>query len=152
MAGCLKLPVLDLGVSSANVFWKRVIDCYVSHLVCGVPEALEKGLGFTYALEGCRVAGLHVDADYFPGVIAHRVPEFAMAMLHASLLDVCEKADWGWLPAVLFLGCDTGCVALAKGPLGKFWVAQLGADCLESSVSLLCPLGVAVLEHQQLVD
>ena len=95
---CLKLPFLDLGKACANVFGKSAIDGYAGHAVGWVSEPLEMGVRFTHALEGCRIAGLHVDADNFPRVIAHRGPESAMTMLHRSLLDVWEVADWGSLP------------------------------------------------------
>ena len=88
MAGSPKLPFLNLAKSSANVFWKRAIDCYTGHAVSRMSEPLEVGFRFTHALEGGRVAGLHVDRSDFPRVITHRVPESAMVMLHISLLDV----------------------------------------------------------------
>ena len=71
MAGSLKLPFSNLGEACAYVFWKRAIDCYRGHAVSRMSEPLEIGFGFTHAPEGCRIAGLHVDADNFPRVIIH---------------------------------------------------------------------------------
>ena len=102
MAGSLKLPFMNLGKSSANVFWKRAIDCYTDHAVSRMSEPLEKWFRFTHALEGGGVAGLHVDRSDFPRVITNRVPESAMAMLHTSLLDVREEAGWGFQSLLSF--------------------------------------------------
>ena len=116
-----------------------------------MPEPLEIGFGFTHTLEGCRIAGLHVDRSDFPRVITHRVPEAAVTVLHAGLLDVWEEVGWGWLSAVPFLCLNASHVVFAEGSLSKFRVAQFGADRLESFVGLSCPVGAAVLEHE-LVD
>ena len=62
-----------------------------------------------------------------------------------------EEVGWGWLPAVPFLCHNASRVVFAEGSLGKFKVAQFGADRLESLVGLSCPVGAAVLEHE-LVD
>ena len=51
MAGSLKLPFLNLGKSSANVFWKRAVDCYMGHAVSRMSEPQEVGFRFTHALE-----------------------------------------------------------------------------------------------------
>ena len=69
----------------------------------GVSESLEIGFGFTHALEGCRVAGLHVDADDVPGMVVYRIPEAAVTVFHTSLLDAWEEVGRSGLPAVLFL-------------------------------------------------
>ena len=119
MTGCIKLPFLNLGEACASVFWKRAIDCYTGHAVSRMSELLEVGFGFTHALEGGRVAGLHVDRSDFPRVITHRVPESAMAMLHTSLLDAREEAGWGWLPAVLSFCHNTGRVVFAEGSVSE---------------------------------
>ena len=148
--GC-ELPFLNLGKSSANVFWKRAIDGYMGHAVSWMSEALEIGFRFTHAPEWGGVAGLYVDADDFPRIVVHRVPEPTGPMLHTSLLDVREEASWGWLPAVLFFCHNGGRVVFAEGSVSKLRVAQFGADRLESFVGFLCPVGAAVLEHE-LVD
>ena len=122
-AGSLKLQVLNLGKSSANVFWKRAIDCHTGHAVSWMSEPLEIVFRFTHALEGGRIAGLHVDRSDFARVITHRVPESAMAMLHTSLLDVREEAWWGWLPGVLFFCHNAGRVVFAEGSVGELGVA-----------------------------
>ena len=151
MAGSLKLPFLNLGETCAYVFGERAINCHAGHAVSRMPEPLEIGFGFTHTLEGCRIAGLHVDRSDFPRVITHRVPEAAVAVLHAGLLDGWEQVGWGWLPAVPFLCHNASRVVFAEGSLSKFRVAQFGADRLESFVGLACPVGAAVLEHE-LVD
>ena len=79
MAGSLKLPFLNLGETCAYVFGERAINCHAGHAVSQMPEPLELGFGFTHTLEGCRIAGLHVDCSDFPRVITHQVPEAAMA-------------------------------------------------------------------------
>ena len=151
MAGSLKLPFLNLGETCAYVFGERAINCQAGHAVSRMPEPLEIGFGFTHTLETCRIAGLHVDRSDFPRVITHRVPEAAVAVLHAGLLDVWEEVGWGWLPAVPFLCHNASRVVFAEGSLSKFRVAQFGADRMESFVGLSCPVGAAVLEHE-LVD
>ena len=103
MAGSLKLTFLNLSKTCAFVFGERASNCHRGHAVCRMPEPLEIGFGFTYTLEGCRIAGLHVDRSDFPRVITHRVPEAAMPVLHVGLLDDWEEVGWGWLPAVPFL-------------------------------------------------
>ena len=118
---------------------------------CRMPEPLEIEFGFTHTLEGCRIAGLHVNRSDFACVITHRVPEADVAVLHACLLDVWKEVGWGWLPAVPFLCHNASRVVFAEGFLSKFRVAQFDADRLESFVGLSCPLGAAVLEHE-LVD
>ena len=151
MAGSLKLPFLNLGEACAYVFGERATNCHAGHAVSRMPEPLEIGFGFTHTLEGCRIAGLHVDRSDFPRVITHRVPEAAVTVLHAGLLDVWEEVGWGWLPAVPFLCHNASRVVFAEGSLSKFRVAQFGVDRLESFVGLSCPVGAAVLEHE-LVD
>ena len=116
-----------------------------------MPKPLEIGFGFAHALEGCRIAGLHVDRSDFPRIVDHRVPEAAVAVLHAGLLDVWEEVGRGWLPAVPFLCQDASSVVFTEGSVGELGVAQFGADRSESFVDLLCPVGAAVLEHE-LVD
>ena len=100
MAGSLKLPFLNLGKACAYVFGERAINCHAGHAVSRMPEPLEIGFGFTHILEGCRIAGLHVDRSDFPRVITHRVPEAAMTVLHAGLLDVWEGV--GFQPFLYF--------------------------------------------------
>ena len=68
-----------------------------------MPEPLKIGFCFTYTLEGCRIAGLHIDADDVSRIVVHRVPQPAVSVLHTSLLNVLEEAGWGWLPGVLSL-------------------------------------------------
>ena len=72
MEGSLKLPFLNLGEASAYVFGERAINCHAGHAVSRMPEPFEIGFGFTLTLEGCRIAGLHVDRSDFPRVITHR--------------------------------------------------------------------------------
>ena len=79
----IKLPFLDLSKASANIFGKRAVDAHTGHAVGWVSETFEMGLGFAFSLEGSGIAGLHVDADYVPRVVVHRVPETAVAMFHA---------------------------------------------------------------------
>ena len=151
MAVGWELPFLNLSKFSDNVFWKRAIDGYTGHAVSWMSEALEIGFHFIHTPEWDRVAGLHVDADDFPRIVVHWVPEPAVPVLHTSLLDVREEASWGWLPAILFFCHNAGHVVFAEGSVSKLRVAQFGADHFESFVGLLCPVGVAVLEHE-LVD
>ena len=89
MAGSLKLQFLNLGEAFAYVFGERAIYC---HAVSRMPEPLEVGFGFTHTLEGCQIAGLHVDRSDFPRVITHRVPEAAVTVLHAG--PRCLGGDW----------------------------------------------------------
>ena len=44
MAGCLKLPFLNLGEACAYVFGERAINCHAGHAVSRMPEPLEIGL------------------------------------------------------------------------------------------------------------
>ena len=115
MAGSLKLPFLNLGEACAYVFGERATNCHAGHAVSRMPEPLEIGFGFTHTLEGCRIAGLHVDRSDFPRVITHRVPEAAVTVLHAGLLDVWEEVGWGWLPAIPFLCHNASRVVFAEG-------------------------------------
>ena len=151
MAGSLQLPFYNFGEARAYVFGKRTVDGHAGHAVSRMPEPLEKGFGFAHALEGCRIAGLHVDRSDFPRIVDHRVPEAAVAVLHAGLLDVWEEVGRGWLPAVPYLCQDASRVVFAEGSVGELGVAQFGADRSESFVDLSCPVGAAVLEHE-LVD
>ena len=50
---------------------------------------------FTNTLEGCRIAGLHIDAVDVPRIVVHRVPQPVVSVFHTSLLNVREEADWG---------------------------------------------------------
>ena len=118
MAGSLKLPFLNLGEACAYVFGERAINA--GHAVSRMPEPLEIGFGFVHILEGCRIAGLHVDRSDFPRVITHRVPEAAVTVLHTGLLDVWEEVGWGWLPAVPFLCHNASRMVFAEGSLSKF--------------------------------
>ena len=145
MTGCIKLPFLDLGEACASVFWKRAIDYYAGHSVTGVSEPLEIGFGFTYALEGCRVAGLHVNADDVPCMVVHRIPEAAVTVLHTSLLDVWEEVGRSGLPAVLFFCHNASRVVFTEGSHGELRVAQFGADRSEPPVGLSRSVGTAIL-------
>jgi len=46
-----------------------------------------------------------------------------VAVLHASLLDIIEKAGWSRLPAVSFFGHDDCGVVLSESFLGNRLVA-----------------------------
>ena len=118
VAVSLKLPFLDLGKPSANVSGESPIDFHVGHMVAWMPEPLEIGFCFTHTLEGCRIAGLHIDAVDVPRIVVHRVPQPAVSVFHTSLLNVREEADWGWLPGVLFLGHDACSVVFPEGSFG----------------------------------
>ena len=83
-----------------------------------MPEPLEIGFRLTHTLEGCRIAGLHIDAVDVPRIVVHRVLQPAVSVLHTSLLNVREKAGWGWLPGVLFLGHDACRVFFSEGSFG----------------------------------
>ena len=145
MAGSLKLPFYNFGEACAYVFGKRTVDSHAGHAVSRMPKPLEIGLGFAHALEGCRIAGLHVDRSDFPRIVDHRVTEAAVAVLHAGL-DVWEELGRGWLPAVPFLCQDASRVVFTEGSVSELGVAQFGADRSESFVDLSCPEGVAVLD------
>ena len=149
MTGCIKLPFFNLGEACAYVCGESAIDGYTNHAVGWVSEPFEIGFGFTHVLEGCRLAGFHVDANNFTRVRIHQVPEAAVTVLHTGLLDIWEEVDWGWLPAVPFLCHNAGRVVFAEGSLSNFRVAQFGADRFESFVGLLCPVSTAVLEHER---
>ena len=69
-----------------------------------MPEPVKIGFCFTHTLDGCRIAGLHIDAVDVPRIVVYRVPHPAVPVFHTSLLNVREEADWGWLPDVLLLG------------------------------------------------
>ena len=69
----------DLGEARANVTGQSTIDGHAGHAVGRMAKFLEPWLGLAHALEACRVAGLHVDADDFPYVVIHRVPETTMS-------------------------------------------------------------------------
>ena len=87
-------------------------------MVAWMPEPLEIGFSFVHTLEGCRIAGLHIDAVDVPRIVVHRVPQPAVSVFHTSLLNVREEADWGWLPGVLFLGHDACSVVFPEGSFG----------------------------------
>ena len=110
MAGSLKLLFLNL----KPVPMSLGINCHVGHAVSRMPKPLERGFGFTHTLEGCRIAGLHGDRSDFPRVITHRVPEAAVPVLHAGLLDVWEEVGWGWLSAAPFLCHNASRVVFAE--------------------------------------
>ena len=95
MAGSLKLPFSDLGKPSANVSGESPIDCHAGHMVVWMPEPLKIGFRFTHTLEGCRIAGLHIDTVDVPRIVVHRVPPPAVSLFHTSILNVREDADWG---------------------------------------------------------
>ena len=136
-----ELPLLDLGKASANVFRKGTFDGHAGHAVGGVSETIEVWLGVAQAVEGGRIAGLHVDAYDVSGVEVHRVPESTMAVFYACLLDVWKKAGRGWLPTVLFFGHDAGCVVLSESFLGNRGITQSLTDHMESLVDFPCPVG-----------
>ena len=103
MTGSLKLPILDLSDACTYVPGESAIDGYAGHMVGRMPEPLKIGFRFTHTLEGCRIGGLHIDADDIPRIVVHRVPHPAVSVLHTSLLNVLEEAGWGWLPGVFSL-------------------------------------------------
>ena len=111
-------------------------------------EPLKIGFRFTHTLDGCRIAGLHIDADDVPRIVVYRVPQPAVSVLHTSFLNAREEAGWGMLPGVLFLGHDACSVVVSKGFFGKLRVAQSGTDRLESFVNLLRSIDAAVLQHE----
>ena len=123
VAGSLKFPFLDLGKFSANVSGDSAIDCHAGHMVGWIPEPLKIGFRFTHPLQGCRIAGIHINADEVPHIVVHRVPQPAVSVLHTSLPNVRKEAGWGWLPGVLFLGHDACGVVFSEGKFGKFGVA-----------------------------
>ena len=71
MAGSLNLPFMNLGEACAYGFGERAINCHAGHALSWMPEPLQIGFGFTHTLEGCRIAGLHVDRSDFPRVITN---------------------------------------------------------------------------------
>ena len=81
-------------------------------------EPLEIGFCFTHTQEGCRIAGLHIDAVKVPRIVVRRVPQATVSVFHTSLLNVREEADWGWLPGVLFLRHDACSVVFPEGSFG----------------------------------
>ena len=91
-------------------------------MVGRMPEPLKIGFRFTHALEGCRIAGLHIDADDVPRIVSHRVPQTAVSVFHTSFLNVREEAGWCWLPGVLFFGHDACGVVFSEGSFGKLGV------------------------------
>ena len=111
-----EFPLLYLGETCTVVFGESAIDGYMGHALGWMSEI---GFGFTHALEGCWVAGLHVNAENFPSVVAHPVLQSDMAMLHASLLDVWEEAGLGWLPANALFCHNFRHIVLLKGFLSK---------------------------------
>ena len=143
-----ELPFLDLGKASANCFRKGTVDGHAGHAVGGVSETIKIRLGVAQALEGGRMAGLHVDAYDVSGVVVHRVAVPTMAVFFASHLDVWRKAVRGWLPIVIFFGHDAECVVFSESFLGNGGITQSFTYHLESLVDFPCPLGAAVLENK----
>jgi len=133
--GIVEFPLLDHGKASANVYGKRAVDGYTDHAVGWVPEALEKGLGFTHTLKTGRIAGLYVNAYHLADVVVHRVPKNAVAGLHASLLDIIEKAGWSRLPVVSFFGHDACGVVLSESFIGNRGITQVLRDLEKPLVS-----------------
>ena len=88
MTGSLKLPFLDLSEACTYVPGESTIDGYTGHMVGRMPEPLKIGFGFTHTLEGCRIAGLHIDIHDVPHIVVHRVPQPAASVLHTSLLNI----------------------------------------------------------------
>ena len=84
-----------------------------------MPEPLKIGFRFTHTLEGCRIAGLHTDADDVPRIVVHRVSQPAVSVLNTSLTNVLYEAGWGWLPGVLFLGHNACGVVFSEGSFGE---------------------------------
>ena len=111
------VPDNHTGNEHANVSGESPIDCHAGHMVAWMPEPLEIGFCFTHTLERCRLTSLHVDTDNVSRIIV-RVPQPSVPMFYASLLNVREVADWGWLPGVLFLGHDTCSVVFPEGSFG----------------------------------
>ena len=93
-AGSLKLPFLNLGEACSYVFWERAINCQAGHAVSRMPEPLEIGFGFTHTLEGCRIAGLHVDRSDFARVITHRVPRRPSRCLEGGWLGLASSRSF----------------------------------------------------------
>ena len=73
MTGSLKFPFLNLSEACTYVPGKSAIDGYAGHMVGRMPEPLKIRFCFTHTLEGCRIAGLHIDADDVPCIVVHRV-------------------------------------------------------------------------------
>ena len=79
---------LTFNKPNVSVSWESPIDCHAGHMVAWMPEPLEIGFGFTHTLEGCRIAGLHIDAVDVPRIVVHRIPQPVVSVLHTSLLNV----------------------------------------------------------------
>ena len=66
MTGSPKLPFLDLSEACTYVPGEGAIDGYTGHMVGRMPKPLKIGFRFTHSLEGCRIAGFHIDAADVP--------------------------------------------------------------------------------------
>lgn len=85
-----------------------------------------------------------MDADNVSRVIVQRVPEHVVVMLHTSLLDAIEKAGWGRLQAVPFLGHDTGRVVLSESTVSQGLIPKNSTGFLKIPVGYLSPVGATV--------
>ena len=85
MTVSLKLIFLDLSEACTYVPGENAIDGYTGHMVGRIPEPLKIGFRFTHTLEGCRIAGLHIDAHDVPRIVVYRVPQPAVTVLNTSL-------------------------------------------------------------------
>ena len=141
-------PLADLHKPSADVFGEGAVNGDAHHAVGRVSKPLEPRLGVAQPLEACREAGLHVNADNLPCVVLHRLPEAAVAVLQAGLLDILQEAGCCWLPAVSLFGRDALRVVLPEGSVSQGWVAQGIAGLLQSLVHLSRPKGASVLGHK----
>ena len=88
MTDSLKLQFLDLSEACTYVPGESAIDNYAGHIVGRMPEPLKIGFRFSRTLEGCRIAGLHIDADDVPRIVVHRIPQPAVSRLHITLQNV----------------------------------------------------------------
>ena len=122
MTGSLKLPFLDLSEACTYAPGESAIDGYAGHMMGRMPKSFKMGVRFTHTLEGCRIAGLHIDADDVCRIVVYGVPQPAVSVLHTSL-TVLKEAGWGWLRGVLFLGHDDCAVVFSEGSFGELGVA-----------------------------
>ena len=88
MTGSLKLPFLDLSKACTYASVESPIDGYTGHMVGRMAVPLQIGFRFIHTLEGCRIAGLHIDAGDVPRIVVHRVLQTAVSVFHTSLLNI----------------------------------------------------------------
>ena len=89
-----KLPLLDLGKAGVIVTGKWAVNRNTGHVVGGVPKLLKIWLSLTFPLRACQVAFLYVDADDVYRIIVLSIPEAALALFYAGLLDVIGESGW----------------------------------------------------------